>query len=536
MILQYNEKLAIDVRENDGVYAVVKCPSPSDRLARHEIYGAIELYGITGIDTAAVNELLNAPGPRAEKRISAQASVYQAPETVSVKTDEEGSAAYLVFKQAVNGGATLSEADIRAEIAGAGIVFGLMDKEIRDVARNRLPNIKYLIAEGKKPVNGTDGHLVYHFDTGRKTFAPKELPDGRVDFKEMNRFDTVFEGQTLITTVDAAPGQDGMNVFGTVMAYRPGKPAKPLPRGKNTRTDADEKTLYAAVGGLLIASGSKLDVSPVLEIPGNVDTAVGDVSFNGTVIIRGGVLTGYTVTATGNIEVFGIVEGARLHSDADIILHGGVHGQDKAVICARGDIFAGHAANCVFETNRNMFADSLLQCDVNCMGNLRLAGKRGLLVGGKVMVGGDVELKSVGSPIVPYTEIHIGNDPKKVEEFRKIMAELNSYRKEYDEMSKTVDTLTALGNQAPLPDEKKSALLRALHGKIALRQNLVSLQEQIAAITPLLEHRRGRLIVKDLIRAGAKVVIGDASTYIREDSRHCRIRNVDSKIVIEPLL
>lgn len=63
------------------------------------------------------------------------------------------------------------------------------------------------------------------------------------------------------------------------------------------------------VSGHVILENDKIFVSNVLELV-NVDNSTGDIDYEGDVVVKGNVLAGFTVKATGDITVSGIVEGA----------------------------------------------------------------------------------------------------------------------------------------------------------------------------------------------------------------------------------
>ena len=71
--------------------------------------------------------------------------------------------------------------------------------------------------------------------------------------------------------------------------------------------------MYAAIDGLVTKTEKeKLNVFPVYEVNGDVDYNIGNIDFVGTVVIRGNILTGFRVKASGDIRVTGGIEGAEV--------------------------------------------------------------------------------------------------------------------------------------------------------------------------------------------------------------------------------
>ena len=52
---------------------------------------------------------------------------------------------------------------------------------------------------------------------------------------------------------------------------------------------------------------------PVLEISGDVGPATGNINFVGS-MVKGNVKSGFVITADGDVEVYGIVEAAKVEA------------------------------------------------------------------------------------------------------------------------------------------------------------------------------------------------------------------------------
>src|SRR5437762_91037 len=74
------------------------------------------------------------------------------------------------------------------------------------------------------------------------------------------------------------------------------------------------RTLIAQHDGGVQRVGGKLTVSKLYEVDGNVDFKVGNVDFDGRVTIKGDVLPGFNVKATGDVAITGMVENASIEA------------------------------------------------------------------------------------------------------------------------------------------------------------------------------------------------------------------------------
>ena len=80
----------------------------------------------------------------------------------------------------------------------------------------------------------------------------------------------------------------------------------------------DGKTYYAQLDGKVEYRNYDLNVSNVYSVSGDLDIGTGSIDFNGDVTISGGVHSGVTVHAMGNIFIGGYVEDAILKAGKDI--------------------------------------------------------------------------------------------------------------------------------------------------------------------------------------------------------------------------
>ncbi|MDR1532717.1 MAG: FapA family protein [Clostridiales bacterium] len=529
-----NESAEIEVR-NDGIYLILNNMHPTGKPSRQHVIGLVDAYGIKDVNVSAITDAFASSEPRVERKISSNTHIAQEPESAKVNIDKDGLAAELVFVPPVNGGKPILLDKLKGIIKDAGIKYGLDEAAVEKLHRSHEYMKPYIIARGLPPTQGTDGTLQFHVDLSKKKHTPKMLEDGKVDFRKLGLIELATQGQRLVSIIPETPGQDGINVYGATLPAKKVRPAPPLPRGKNTALSHDEKSLVASVSGQIIFDSKRINISPVLEIAKDVDNTTGDIEFNGSIIIRGAVLTGFSVSAPGNIEVYGVVEGAKITSDGDIFLYRGVQGQSKAEITAGGNINTKFAENASLVAGKNIIGDSIMHSSTMCGGSLELSGKRGLLVGGKTVASDKIIANTIGSPMATLTELEVGHNPERLNEFKSLSAELNNMKQEYTKLEKTIEVLDAQNKKGQLNDERKNLFLKAIQTRAFMRNKLMTLQEQVSIMMPIMQVQSGAIVAYTLIHSGVKVLIGNAVMYIRDDIKCSRLINVDGKVTIAAL-
>ena len=85
--------------------------------------------------------------------------------------------------------------------------------------------------------------------------------------------------------------------------------------------------MIADVNGEATFINDKINVETVYTINGDIDLKTGNQFFLGTIIVIGNVEDGFSVKATGNIEVRGNVGKAELSAEGDVIVHQGITGK-----------------------------------------------------------------------------------------------------------------------------------------------------------------------------------------------------------------
>lgn len=94
-------------------------------------------------------------------------------------------------------GNRVTEEDIYAELENRGITIGIKKEMITEIIKKRRMNEKVLIAEGTPARAGKDGWYEFfvRLDMPR---IPAPLPDGGVDYVNIEAFEMVEEGENLL--------------------------------------------------------------------------------------------------------------------------------------------------------------------------------------------------------------------------------------------------------------------------------------------------------------------------------------------------
>jgi len=408
----------------------------------------------------------------------------------------------------------------------AGVVTGI-DMDAVKLAIER-PNLKVVCAVGEAPVNGVDAVIVFLFDTEKKGH-PEELADGRVDFKDLNLFTIVNEGDVLAEKTPATPGTVGSDVLGQPAYAKAGKD-RLLPIGKNVFADGNK--VIAAISGQLQIANNKLTVSPVIEIKEDVDLSTGNIDFIGNVLVRGSVQTGFTVRADGNVEIGGTVSGGTVEGK-NVIIRAGIQGMQRGYIKAAEDVVTKFIENATVSAGGDIIvADTVLHSQINAGKKIIVEGKRGFIAGGHVMAAEEIRAKIVGTHMAVPTDLEVGVNPDVREEYQTLRKDLKRVEVSLDQTQKGLVILKTF-NPADLPPEKRELLLKFTKAQFLLAGQLENMRKRIAEIDLIFEEARfGKIRVSDTVYPGVKIVIGTLVKPIREPLKFVSFYSEEGEIKI----
>jgi uncharacterized protein (DUF342 family) len=308
-----------------------------------------------------------------------------------------------------------------------------------------------------------------------------------------------------------------------------------LPRGKNIIISEDKKEIIAKSSGYISFVNNKINISPILEIHGDVGNSTGDIVFNGAVNISGNVLNGFSVTADGDITVNGVVEGAAISSGSHVFLKNGVQGMDKAVIKSGGDIIAKYIEHSEVVAGNNIAAESIMHSKVTCYGQLGLYGKNASLIGGATSVKSYVKAKYIGSPMSTVTEIRVGNDPLMVSEYERLSRQMNDYRQALLKEEERLEKLNRLLESAPNNEKVQNSIDSAMSSKTYVEEQVLDTENELRSVIGKLSGKKGFVVAENKVYPGVKIIIGNSMLIIKEEMERVTLYNSENGIKISNL-
>ncbi|GIQ68617.1 hypothetical protein XYCOK13_14410 [Xylanibacillus composti] len=448
------------------------------------------------------------------------ANPYPIDHYVSIVLEEDKLKAYVQFTN-IDEQFTLTKEELLSVLKAHHIVYGIRHEALTEIVE-KLPEYLYkrtLIAEGDRPRDGADGWIqmaegVYHEEKG----GPGKQEDGKVDFKQVRQINNVRKGELIATRVSAEEGKAGRSVTGEELFAKNGKEAF-FKMGKNVVADEENKRLFAVIDGVVSKTdGDKINVFPVYEVNGDIDYSVGNIDFVGTVVIRGNVLTGFRVKASGDIRIIGGVEGAEIEAGGSIEVTAGIMGHNK------GYVQAGKSIKCSFVQDANLSAaedilvsQSIMHAQVKAGKNVVCQGSKGLIVGGVVQAGETVNARTIGNSTSTPTVLEVGVLPELRNELLQLRNETRAIKENLDKTEKALGLLDTMALQGQLSSDKLAMRIKLNNTKKQAQLDLQAKKERMLEIEHSLEDtENAKVIVTGTIFNGSKVVIGRYTRFVKE--------------------
>lgn len=421
--------------------------------------------------------------------------------------------------------------ELRALLKENGIVYGIREKALEELAQGKQNYEETLVAAGTFAKDGRDGFFEYHFNPQPET-RPIILPDGSVDYNVLGKIELVENGQLLVTYHAALPAVNGRDVLGNTMEAYEGKGLPPL-QCKRCELDESGCHYYAKTEGNVTVEGRCLVVTPIYVIDGNLDAATGDVDFRGDVLVQGNVFAGVTVKTTGNITVTGHVETANLFAGKDVILKNGMQGSGKSMIRAGGSVMARFLEQTQVFAGNEINTGAMLNCEVESGQNVVIAGNRGTIIGGTVTAVEQISAASIGNRAGVTTQLVIGLDC----EFKEKMAEIDRLMKEYDEnltdAVRTLERITyQLRTQRATPElnqQKMEQMRRKIQYQMKLKETATE-RERLIDING--RSADGKIIVGGLANVGCVIIINGVREVLHSEYRDVTFKKSRKEIRI----
>ncbi|GHS89221.1 polymerase [Synergistales bacterium] len=514
--------------DSGGIYLTLV----SDEISLPAVMRFLERQGVRKYNAKAVEELVRQK-IRTRQKIAERNVVDERDAVIGVQIAKDGLSATVTLEPPFFTKPWPSAQDIEDTLTQKGVTFGIDKEAIANLLSLRATGDAILVAKGEAPKNGANARIELILDPDKVNEQEAEQTTEKIDYRTRSVFLNVRTGDKIAVKHQATEGQDGTSVLGVLLKAVPGKDIG-FSVGSGLEVSEDGLTLSALLDGRLLNRDKKLMVLPELEVNGDVDFGVGNINFTGSVKIKGAVRDGFSVVATGDIEISEVVEGAHIETASNVTIGGGVRGMGKGKILADGTIKMGFADQAYLRSRGDIeVKNAILHSEVVAQNNVTvMGGSKGQIAGGKVQAGMEVICQTLGSEMGTRTEVIVGLPPEQVERRKELQTVLAQNKEENEKIEANLVFLKKLEQAGKLDDEKRQIMVKLMQSKFKLQASLKSTQEELQELEERLElgKAKGVVRVKGVCYPGVNITIRGVSYAVQSPFKFASFSYVDGEV------
>jgi hypothetical protein len=447
------------------------------------------------------------------------------------------------------GGDNLNREKIISLLKKNKVYKGITQKGLSKLLENPPESMSLLIASGQEPELGTPTTFEQLATTiQQRQLVPQMRDDGTLDMRELGEISTVVENQPLMRKINSQAGANGYTISGEVI-YSQTPSDLPLIPGEGTKINPDDPCLLIATrSGVPVEIDNGIKVDDILMIDQNIDLSIGNIDYEGSVLVQGDVKEGMIVKACGDIVIKGFVEGARIESQSNISIGEGILGSRKEIdneepckddfntsIIAEGTITARYAQHAYLQANSIQLGSQLLHCMVKSETSIQV-GKEGQraakLVGGYLFAQEHIAAGVIGAPSLTKTVLDFSRP------FHNLTVKIKSASDQQQEKIQLLASIDKVKKRLqPLPDspEKKQQLKKVSNTEAACKKDLLILDREVEKLKDERKRLKRTISVRvfDKLFPGIEIRLAEESDIVSEEHRAGTFRFEEDRLVFD---
>lgn len=462
------------------------------------------------------------------------------PADIKVRVSTDGMKAYAMVKLS-NDHQPFTFEEFMQVIESSNIKHGVHTAKIKEFCERRLFYNEITLASGTQPIVGDDASIKYFFKIGNGVNLIEDEA-GKVDYRELNAIQSVGEGSVLCTLTRETEGIPGIDVFGEPIPPKPGKGLE-LKFGENTKLSDDELSVVSTTSGCVDYKNGVVSITDLYTVRGDVNSAVGNLTCKGSILINGDVREGFTIKADKDIVIKGMIEGAHIIAGGNVTISSGMNGMNFGTIVAGGDIVCKYLENAsIISQNGNVISDVIINCTTTANQSVIAKGGKGSIIGGTCTVGKMIYANFIGAHTNVPTSLVIESpelrkvlvpDTETLKTKQGLEASLINQTAERDTLKEQIRVLSA----SVVNDQDRARLKQLMAAKSDMAAEVAQTEAKIKELTVDTSSLGDyKIIALKTCFSGVKITIAYLYMHIDDDYSNTKFFVSDHKIIAGQVL
>lgn len=433
------------------------------------------------------------------------------------------------------GGREFNSDILKASLKKFDINEACCDKKILDNILNKKIANNVLFASGYDKQEGKETYFEA-LVTEVEHIPLEENKTKAIDDHSALHFAQVNVGIPLMQRHPAIPGTHGKNVKGQII---PASTIHDVSFNKNltgVKASPDNPNiLISDIKGhpVILADGACVDDIMMVN---NVDMSTGNINYDGSVMVKGEVMPGMKIQATGDIIACGVVNRAVLQAQNNITVHCGVIGdhvnsektkEEKNLFLTRlkagGDITIQYASQAKLIAAHDITVHEYIShCYCEAKGTIQVGqtGGKGRIFGGEYHAYMSINANHIGAESELKTQVSAGITSKIYHQFYQLKQALERRANQKDTLSTLLTSSVNQFEATPLDTglEKKIQYVKKL-----LKKTQIEISKINTAISNLnhdmIKAKNAHITIKEGVYTNVNISINGCDFHVKKESK-----------------
>ena len=344
------------------------------------------------------------------------------------------------------------------------------------------------VARGKEAVNGIDGHFEFLIPVEDAKSKPVINEDGSVDYYNSLKLAEVKENEQFARYIHATKGEYGHNIYSKIVSPIPGKEIPPL-KGSGFYADAGRENFYSKYSGHISRKDNTVTIEKVYIIKGDLDIDIGNINFDGDVEVRGDVRSGLSIQSGGSVFIHGHVGACNIEAKESITIQKGIQGRNKCNISAGKDVICKFVERCTITAGGTVFADSILDSNINARQEVRVVSKSGVIIGGSITGMMGITAKEVGNDTETATLLQTGPSKEDLLRSTKLTEQFFKLKEENELLEKQLRKYDSIKDPSKA-DKISSLKQKIMRAKVVIAANKNKTSDELSLLNEEINNAR----------------------------------------------